>query len=67
MTTVLLALLGLCILGFAGYACYHAGKSDQKAKELDEHLSSHRRARLARDRLLHDPDFAVRVRRRFTR
>lgn len=67
MSTAVLILLGLGALAMAGYVCYHAGKSDQKARELDEHLSSHRKARLARDRLRRDPDYARRVRDRFTR
>lgn len=67
MTALLLTAAGLGVLGLALYACYHAGKSDQKARELDEHLSSGRRAFLARDRLRRDPGYARRVRDRFTR
>lgn len=67
MTAALFALLGAGLLGLACYVCYHAGKSDQKAEELHEHLSANRKAYLARDRLRRDADYAGRVRGRFTR
>ncbi len=67
MTTALLSLLGFGIITLACYVCYHAGKSDQKAKELHDHLSSNRKTVFVRDRLRRDAGYAARVRARFTR
>lgn len=67
MTGLLLCLLGAGLLALACYASYHAGKSDRKAEELDEHLSASTKASGIRDRLRRDPDYARRMRDRFTR
>lgn len=67
MTALLLCALGVGLLALACYTSYHAGKSDRKAEELNEYISTNRKASVSRDRLRRDPGYARRVRDRFTR
>lgn len=67
MTAALLTLLGLGLAGLACWAFYHAGKSDQRAREFNDYVAAGRRADVARDRLRRDAAYARRVRERFTR
>lgn len=67
MTALFIALGGAGLLGLLCLAFYHAGKSDQKAEELNAQSFTSRKARVFRDRLRRDPAYARRVRERFTR
>lgn len=67
MTALFVALGGAGVLGLLCFAFYHAGKSDQKAEELNAQGFTSRKARLLRDRLRRDAAYAKRVRARFTR
>ncbi|HYD19294.1 MAG TPA: hypothetical protein VEF76_12530 [Patescibacteria group bacterium] len=67
MTALWLVLLGSGALGLACYIAYHAGRSDQKVKELEVEKTNTGRAAGIRDRLRRDAAYAARVRARFTR
>jgi len=49
------------------YACYHAGKADEKARQLQAAATAVEKAATVRDRLLHDADYAAGVQSRFER
>ncbi|MEZ0260297.1 MAG: hypothetical protein ACAH80_04765 [Alphaproteobacteria bacterium] len=67
MSGLIFTLLGFGIFGLLCFIAYHAGKADQIARQYERDDDAERRALAARDRLLSDPAYAERVRKRFTR
>ena len=67
MSALWLVLLGSGALGLACFIAYHAGRSDQKVKELEHDKTSAEKAAGIRDRLRRDAGYAERLRARFTR
>jgi hypothetical protein len=62
-----MTLAGFGVLGFLCFVCYHAGRSDQKSVFFRISREANDEAARTRDRLRSDPDYAGRVRNRFTR
>lgn len=67
MSSFVLTLLGFGVFGLLCFIAYHAGRADQIARQYEHDDKAERRALAARDRLLSDPAYAERVRKRFTR
>lgn len=67
MSGLIFTLLGFGVFGLLCFIAYHAGRADQIAKQYEGDNDAEKRALAARDRLLSDPAYAERVRKRFTR